>query len=336
MSVKERDVGYDFIRFFAMFLILIQHFFSSCDSVGFKYSLFLKNIIEHGSVKFGGVGVALFFMLSGAVLSLSSKNNISIKEFYKKRLLRIEIPQILGFAFAFGVIFITTNRDIIHNDILGIIISALGLTYTGLPWLDYFHINTFWVVGEWFTAVIILLYVLFPLLKYLFDKFCLISTIVITIIFVLNLKFKILSAANGWFSITNGLMYFWLGCLFNEYKKYLREYIHIYIVLATIIWFANPLGILGHNYLPCFLFSILLFLILYDVKISNRFTNFICKYCYEIYLTHHRVYDLLLPVFLCAWGSVLQLGLAFIFLLAIIFVVSMLLHKMSNFIIKKI
>ena len=108
--------------------------------------------------------------------------------------------------------------------------------------------STPWITGEWFTAVIIYLYLLFPLLKYLFKKARLITTIVISLIFLVNLKLQILSGCEGWFSISNGLMAFWAGMLFQEYKQYIPHPLIIGCgIICLITFIMNPSNILEYD-----------------------------------------------------------------------------------------
>lgn len=331
---KARDFGYDFIRFLAMLLIVVHHFYTTSVDFSLRIPSFLQELISHSSLGFGKVGVALFFMLSGAVLIMTNKDSIS--EFYKKRLLRIEIPQILGFLVSFWVVFIV-NKSIIHRDLFSLLISVLGLNYSSSVW-NQINVHPVWVIGEWFTAVIIILYLLFPLLRFLFNNFRWLTTVVITVIFILNLKYKILSAPHGWFSITNGLMCFWVGCLFNEYKRYLEHKVilSVNLLLIILIWLFAPKEILGYDYLSCFCFSVLLFTLLYRIKFNNYFTKYICKFNYEIYLVHHRIYILFIPALLTTRSNDLQFVLAFIFLTAIVFGASEMLQKASNYVREKI
>lgn len=285
------------------------------------------------ALSFGAIGVCLFFMLSGAVLLMTSKDNIKLKNFYKKRLLKISIPQWISFIISLVAIY-TIDKNILHTNVFGIIISFLGLNYCGKPWNHFGIHSTPWITGEWFTAVIIYLYLLFPLLKYLFKKARLITTIVISLIFLVNLKLQILSGCEGWFSISNGLMAFWTGMLFQEYKQYLTRPLIIVsgiICLATFI--MNPSNILGIDWtkqLICFMFSALLFIALYNIKITNSFTKYVSKYNYKIYLVHHRIFILFFPALITIESNHLQVIFAFLVLTGIVFLVSEFLQKISN------
>lgn len=338
MENKERDLGYDFIRFFAMLLIIISHLFTTYNEFSYNVPLIFKKIVFRGAINWGSVGVALFFMLSGALLFKRYENNIQLGNFYTKRFLRIEIPQWIGFLSAFALVY-CVRIEILNTDPIGIFISFLGLNYFGVPWIEYFGVKTVWVIGEWFTAVIIFLYVIFPILRNLLIKNSLISSIIVTIIFLLNFKYNFLTSKSGWFSITNGIMCFWLGMLFEKYKnkiQYNDFILNINYIFLISFWYLNPLDILGIKYLSCFVFSVSLFIALYQINYKNSFTNYICKYNYEIYLVHHRIYILFLPALLNKNSSGMQIVIASVIVILITFLLSEKLQQLSEFLIKKL
>jgi hypothetical protein len=51
---KERDVGYDFIRFSAMIMILLHHFYTTCRDMHFRFPPFLKQILHEFPFEFAG------------------------------------------------------------------------------------------------------------------------------------------------------------------------------------------------------------------------------------------------------------------------------------------
>lgn len=154
-----RDLGYDFIRFFAMSLILIYHFFTTLMPMGIKFPAIIYYLNTTSYINLGSIGVALFFILSGSLLTLHGGDTYKgTRGFYKKRIMRICIPQWLGFIGLFILMYVV-DRNIIYTDKIGMFISFLGINYCNLPW-GYFGINTPWIIGEWFTAVIIAIYLM--------------------------------------------------------------------------------------------------------------------------------------------------------------------------------
>ena len=334
MPIK-RDVGYDFIRFIAMVLILLHHLFTTFQEQKYRVSEIFSNFIIRIALDIGPIGVALFFILSGALLIKKYKAQFILSEFFYKRFMRIEIPQWIGFICAFALMY-CVRPYIINTDFLGVAISFLGLNYSGEFW-NHLNIRVLWVIGEWFTAVIIVCYALFPLLRKLFLTHRLITTIFLTIIFLINLKFEILTYHRGWFSITNALMCFWCGMLFEEYKTYITKNILKldYLFLIAFVCF-NPVTIFGFRYLSCFVFSIALFVALYQIKYSNVITQYVCKYNYELYLVHHRIYILLLPALLNKTSNGIQLLVASIFMLFLTCLSAQALQKVTYFTIEKL
>ena len=331
-----RDKGYDFIRFLATMMIVVYHFYSTVRNENIiKIPSIIVQILGRNSLNFGAVGVALFFLLSGALMWHHYNQSFQISTFYKKRFTRICIPQWIGFATAFLVTYIT-NSNIIYaeakSNYLGIAISFLGLNYSADVWAKI-GISTVWVIGEWFTCVILVTYILFPLFRYLFKNYRLFGTIFIMLLFATNLKYEILSGHDGWFSFTNAFMYFWIGMLFEEYKNRITPPLIISdVIVLTIFYIANPKSFFDNTILPCFVFSILLFLALYHIQIESKFTKYIVRYNYEIYLIHHRVYLLVVPYWLTKNSNGLQIVLCGIVLIGLIFLLAEYLKKSSDII----
>lgn len=326
----NRDYGYDFIRFLAMMLIVFHHIVKVWQNYNYNVHTSLLYIVRHDAISFGRVGVALFFILSGALLIKKYYDHLNNISFYKKRLVRIEVPHMIGFLCAFALQYLINPR-IINVDIIGAIFSFIGLGYSGEFW-NKLGVRSIWVIGEWFTAVIIFLYLIFPLMRWLFINYLKIGSFIISFIFLLNLEFEILTYHNGWFSITNGMMCFWMGMLFEKYKHVFDKKwcISLLSCVAIIYWFINPKDILGYKYLSCFVFSCLLFICLYRIKFSNTLVQFVCKYNYEIYLTHHRIFILLFPALLTSKSNDAQLVISAIFLIGITFLLSKSLQQISD------
>ena len=320
-----RDLGYDFIRFVATLIILIWHFYTSFWEIRQNVPSFTKDTIVRHYELFSIVGIALFFTLSGALLMHSYRKNFDIKTFYKKRILRVFIPHWIAFIYGFLILY-GLNDNIIKVDPIGIFISFLGLGF--FP-CSLIKINSIWVIGEWYTSVIIMLYFFFPLLRELFLKHKLLSTIIITCAFIANLKFKIMSDPAGYASYSNGLMCFWLGMIFDKYINNISKKLVLLISTAVIlILFLLPRIQLGcYNYILIYLFSSLLFIFLYQIKATCKFIRYVCKHNYEIYLVHHRIYLVLMPVLLTKNSNNLQIFISFLVLSGLTFLVAEALKK---------
>ncbi len=310
MEKTQRDKSYDFIRAFAMILIVVWHFWTTCRSLGTP--LALKPLCEltgmQEMLNEGGIGVALFFILSGAVLMTRYRDEIKVGQFFKRRVVRIFIPFWIAFAvfFVISCLLLKSSWSELNN--IGVFWSLMGLDLFGGAGLP-----TFWLVGEWFTTVIIIMYVIFPLLRLLLKKIPVLTTILIVLLFVLNLHFKIATYGDGWFSITNSLLVFWIGMLIGYYKpkfKWGMFYCGIIGMILTLVLLKQINELMF--YLPTVLFSTFLFMIMGVINYSNKLTNFLSKYNFEIYLVHHRILIWIIPLMQYSFSSTLKELLLFV------------------------
>lgn len=269
-------------------------------------------------------------MLSGSLLAMTYKDKFSVKEFYKKRFLRILIPQFLAYILMFLFLYIYSPNSVTLN--WGTLVSFLGLdllSYAGLPSL--------WIVGEWFTTVIIIIYLIFPLLRYLYKKIPYISSVLVALIFVLNLHFKILSYENGWFSVTYGLFAFWIGMMIEKFREDLKDkknikHVIFYLssVLCIVMIVLNPTNFFGIAQLPILFHSICLYVMLLYFDISCKVTDVVSKYNFEAYLLHHRLMILFVPMILPQNPTFLQLLLVLFMFISIIYLLSIQFAKLEK------
>lgn len=315
-----RNKRYDFIRFIATTMIILFHFAVTLRNEGLIETCLL---LKGGATNLGAVGVALFFILSGALLHENYKDKFNIKEFYKKRIIRIYLPLWISFI-AMYFLMIVIDKNLINYNKFDLLFSMLGFDLFNAGWAYFFNIHPLWVVGEWFTTVIIITYVIFPLLRYLFNNHRIKSTIIIFIICILNIKYKILSFEHGYYSVTNGILYFWIGMLFNKNKDKItnQSTIMISIFLVLLSQILKSANLYDFGYIICVIFSIGLFTLLYQINYSNFFINYISKYNYEIYLIHHRIFIIFIPFLITNNSNLFQIIITFIFLTFIICLLS--------------
>ena len=327
------DSRYDSVRFFATLLIVIHHFITTCNENSIPVFRAAETI--NLRLEMGGVGVGMFFTLSGALLWKGNKKELSVKEFYRKRANRILIPYWIATVILLPLVYLGTPG--VFQNILkcgaGNIISFLGLYYTISFWNQLGIKPGIMIAGEWFTTVIIILYCLYPILNWLFKRRRITATVFITIIFLINLSLEILTYHDGYFSLTNGLMYFWLGMLFEEYKNKLNNNIGIISWIAIVVlFFVKPEKMFGVAYLHCFFLSIAAFIYFYYLNVDGHFSKYICRYNYEIYLLHHRIFLIFMPLFLNQDSNSVRLVVCFVTLVVFIFILSEKLQKTSNWI----
>lgn len=152
--------GIDGLRAIAALLVLLFHYYSFSSSTQFTGSFI---------VRAGWIGVDIFFVISGFVLSLpflnafSNNEKYSISLFYKRRMLRI-IP-----AYYFSLLVITTflHADILFNPdtfrhLVGHLTFSEGFLY---PWKKL-NINGVY----WSLWIEMQFYIIVPLLVVLFKE----------------------------------------------------------------------------------------------------------------------------------------------------------------------
>lgn len=98
--IKERIEVFDGLRVVAILMVMIYHFYSMFDGTLYTYSFTTPKIF-----KYGYLGVELFFIISGFVITLTLSKCQNFVEFLKKRFIRL-IPGMLICSFI-TMLFIT-------------------------------------------------------------------------------------------------------------------------------------------------------------------------------------------------------------------------------------
>lgn len=132
---KPRVAGYDLIRVLACFFVIVVHF--NAALCGYQNGIFLysneifPNFYFREKIYLGTLGVVLFFILSGASLTLSATQNTGAFCFYSKRILSI-YP-------AFWIAFLTaTFVDFLYNK--GMAVANPWGLLSSITCMDgYFH-----------------------------------------------------------------------------------------------------------------------------------------------------------------------------------------------------
>lgn len=162
---RERIESFDMIRTVAALAVFTYHFSLTSGSTVFPISfLSLKDGL-------GFVAVSIFFILSGASLyytyadTLEFGDSQSLRAYYLKRARAIYPP--------FYIVFFTLHilRAVKYKNFFYLGKKAVFLlSLAGLDGYFSYETETYYLVGEWFLGALIIIYVLFPLIVYLFRK----------------------------------------------------------------------------------------------------------------------------------------------------------------------
>ena len=211
--MKEREYSFDVLRVIAMIMVVIIHVsnvytrsYNFIDTNSYLVSLIFNTISR--------VSVPIFFMISGALLL---DRSFDFKK-YKKRILKILIL-------------------IVVWDILYLVWEYffLGVTYDKL----YMLFKEPYRAHLWFLYVIIILYAIQPILKYILDRLNNTCKIILFILWIILSTISIYnnSIANI-FTIFVNIGFFVLGKYMYEYlqnnQKNNKKYVVIMIILLVL------------------------------------------------------------------------------------------------------
>ena len=304
MSKRLRIEAFDFIRVLSMIGIILFHYsFSFVEySVGGDHLVFA--LFNTGN--WGAMFVAMFFMLSGAALWYNYGEKIDLGRFYLKRWLSL-FPM---FYTAWLIVYIAGGIRK-GNWLFGGPLYKLLYTVFGMDgfFLDPGVNSTYYLLGEWFLGAIIFLYLLFPLVRFLFmphEKTGVVIrwvfTLILTVIFSMNLY-------RDWFHISDGknliscLMSFWLGMLVMEYykplldpsKKKVRAVITVLCLVVVSLLMHIPIpGFIWKETMMANIAGTLWFIVFMDLgeRIMHvPYLSFVIKklseYSFGMFLVHH-------------------------------------------------
>ena len=164
---RQRLYGFDFVRVICTLGIFMFHFAVESGSTFYGF-------YRHANGGWGGIFNSMFFILSGAMIYYNNDDVKNLGRFYLKRWLAIFPAFYLAWLYfyiknvrALGSLFYMGNRK-----------SLLLTLFAQDGYLGFLGPN-YYLVGEWFLGAIVIIYLLYPLLVKIFNKFPLITTAVL-------------------------------------------------------------------------------------------------------------------------------------------------------------
>ncbi|WP_028235842.1 acyltransferase family protein [Pseudobutyrivibrio sp. MD2005] len=282
----KRKTEFDIVRILAILMIFNYHF---CNELVLKESI----LYGYKNGGWGSVGTCIFFVLSGYLIHMTSKN-VDIKTYFKKRFLSIYPALWISFILAYIFLSIQKQSMLWGGHGLKLLLSFLGIdTYVSL-----YGVLTYACVGEWFTGMILFIYCLYPLFRVLMKKLPLLSTIIIAGLYFAESFYGIQPVVPPDSSVFTAMFLFWIGMLFQEHGTWLKPgalkillalvscYLVIFVklpVYGNVLPWKNLLG-LALFYLMLNIFS----LIPYGDSASKALKYF-SGISFAIYLVHHFV-----------------------------------------------
>lgn len=297
---KERLFYLDFVRAIAVISIVVTHFnarFLYLDPPAPEKAVITTTV---GNLYIGDWGVSLFFIISGAALMYVYGGKCELKTFYKKRFLSIYPMFWIAYAVVLCYILFLGRGGfgigIPKNHFVFTVIGFDGLLLTnGIP--------TFYLLGEWFLGVIILIYILFPLLRKLLTEMPLLLFILTLAFYVGGLVFCSMAsrpvvAATFVFvrlpEVVFGMFFIKYSCKVN-WKSAL---LFFSVIILNVAINPDVSSNIQTTYIGIASFLVLVFLSDYLKRtMVERICSLLSKYSYSIFLVHHVIIDKIMGKF---------------------------------------
>ena len=290
---NNRIFLFDFVRAIATIFIVITHY-----NALFVYNVYRPEIafgrIWIGNVYIGTIGVSMFLIISGALLykSYGTKEKTDWKSFYSKRFWTIYPCFWLAYFLIFFLTFYECRGAYPGLPIWRIIYSILGVD----GYLLNYGVPTIYLVGEWFLGFILIVYAIFPLLKYLINKVPVLFGISVLALFGASL---LLWEDRSWYgiSIPVRLVDFVIGMYFMKYVKpeKLKWWLALPALGVIVLNDLFPPSFISGNIQGLYIgFSFfLLFASLSETAGKadwiRNLCAIVCKYSYPCFIIHHWI-----------------------------------------------
>lgn len=159
--VTNRLFYLDVIRVLALIVIILFHFNLEMLVVHPGVPLILPNV--YGGIISGELGVDIFIILSGAALAIAYRDKFTIGAFYLRRLAAMLPMYWVAYVVAMGLHFYMTDQ-------LPPNLDMLWLTVIGMDGFLLYKIPNAYLMGEWFFGMILILYAVFPILRFCVNR----------------------------------------------------------------------------------------------------------------------------------------------------------------------
>jgi peptidoglycan/LPS O-acetylase OafA/YrhL len=282
---KPKIQAFDFTRAVCTLGIVAYHYCASLEEGTFR------PFYEYKNGNWGGALVAVFFLLSGASLSYRYEDCLNtgreIRQYFAKRWLSIFPMYYLAYGFFEIRNMISYGDPFFRGNPVRYLYTLLGM--------DGYLANrttTYYILGEWFTGAILILYLIFPALLWCFKKSTLMTTGMVILFYLVFLDKPIINAI-PYCSVTSCLLSFFLGMLFVKYrKKLLKPWFVIFCTAGIFLLLNIPLEVsedpVNHLMGVC-LFGVLTGFgtLCMKYRIPEKVFGELSRISYAIFLMHH-------------------------------------------------
>lgn len=285
---KPRIHSIDFLRSLAFFLVLLNH-------VGFAVNDLTNYEYVYNPNQYGAIGVSFFIIISGFSLYYTNQSKLDIKNFYIKRIANILPYFWIAYVFVAAFLFLTLGYITIKSNLKNALISFLAM--------DGYLNGEYYLVGEWFTGFILLVYILYPIIWFSFCKNSIMTFVVSIVIGSLCMYYTPYLHEHVWswrsHSMQNPfsrLPEFIFGMLIVKYllnNKKLAYFMLIpsviYLFFMMFDWDCMNNFIRVPKWISLFIIIYVIYDLIPTINILNNIVTFLSKYSFMAFLLHHQI-----------------------------------------------
>ncbi len=327
---KERILYFDVIKFIAIICVFVCHFARTLEyyQISYSFKILPDNIF---SIYTGTIGCVLFFIVSGAALTYVYNEQISLKGYFLKR-----IKGIYPMFWTTFIIFFSLQFYIDGGYNKNIPINRLLYTIIGFDGLIANFCDTFYTIGEWFLGVLIILYFLFPFLNKLIDSFPY-ATLTVSMLLgvIIDYTYK---ASKVDILFIEWIPVFVCGMVFTKCIKKVNKFLLVASVVVLVSFTVFDLNFVYKMTSIYFVGIALFFILAYLLRDAGggyleAVSSFVGRYCYPIFLVHHRIMLIFIKRFSSYQFSAGDVICLFVFIVLITLGVSYLIDRFTKCII---
>lgn len=327
-SPRPRLFYLDLVRAFATVVIVLTHFNNPYLADG-RYLLTNQPF----GIYVGDLGVSLFLIISGAALTYTygSREHMDLNRFYRKRFTGIYPMFWIAWIVAVLYYFVDTHGfPPISAPKQNLILTVLGMD----GYLANFHVQTAYVLGEWFLGFILLFYLVFPLLLVGVKRYPVPTAAVVSVLYVASLYAQVHMPQTPWTIIlTTRLPELVLGMYLMRYVRRVPAWVivpaGIVLLLSALVEGPVPVSLRVTAVGSAFYLVLVVVARWIAIGPVRVLTAVITRYSYPIFLVHHVVIMQLYAKINTAGFHPSQFVVMFLAACAITFALAVLLERVS-------
>lgn len=286
---KKHYYELDFIRAVCAVIVVCYHFTCALDI--FEIHGFRNILYMYPNGRWGEMAVSVFFMLSGAVMFYNYQGKaLNVIEFYKKRWLSLFPMFYIMWILMYLREVVLRGGEWFWNGEPKLMLLSLF----GMDGYFYYLQRNYYFIGEWFLGAIIIIYILYPMLKNLYEHYKRSTSLVLMIawgmIFVVD-----------WFTIEpfrniiTCICSFWIGMLLMEYREKCKKYWYVFGMGALVLFVVQiPIDYTFATNMTAIMVFVSLFQlgsVVTKLPLLRNIILSVSKNSYAIFLTHHVIID---------------------------------------------